>query len=135
MARSKVGEATKENKVMEEGTPSAKPLEFDVKIYSIKPEESIKANASVNINNAFAVRGVKVIEGSNGLFVSMPSYKSGNEYKDICFPITSECRKQLQDAVLGAYEQAVTQSQNSVQKHHELQQQAPEGQLVEMVGM
>ncbi len=111
-----------------------KPLDFDVRIHSIKPNESIKGTASVNINGAFAIRGVKIIEGSNGLFVSMPSYKVGNEYKDICFPITPECRKQLNDAVLGAYEQALTQSQNSMAKHHEMQQ-APEGQAMDMTGM
>lgn len=109
-------------------------LQFDVRIQSIRPRESIKGTASVNINGAFAIRGVKIIEGSNGLFVSMPSYKVGNEYKDICFPITQECRKQLNDAVIGAYEQALTQSQSSMAKHHEMQQ-APEGQAMDMTGM
>ena len=113
---------------------SGQPLQFDVKIQSIKPNDTIKGTASVNINGAFAVRGVKIIEGTNGLFVSMPSYKAGTEYKDICFPITQECRKQLNNAVIGAYEQAITQGQNTVAKHHEMQQ-APEGQAVEMTGM
>lgn len=109
------------------------PMQFDVKVNSIRPEDSIKANVSVNINNAFAVTGIKVIEGSKGLFVSMPSYKSANGYKDICFPVTSDCRKQLNEAVLSAYEQAITQGQSSVNKHHEMQQ-APEGQTMEMAG-
>ena len=110
------------------------PTHYDVKIHTLRPEGTCKATASVNINGCFAVRGVKVMESSKGLFVSMPSYKVGNEYKDICFPITPECRKQLNDAVLGAYEQALTQSQNSVAKHHEMQQ-APEGQAMDMTGM
>ena len=100
---------------------------------TIRPRESIKGTASVNINGAFAIRGVKIIEGSNGLFVSMPSYKVGNEYKDICFPITQECRKQLHEAVIGAYEQAISQGQDTVAKHHGMQ--APEGQPMEMAGM
>ena len=108
-------------------------LQFDVRIQSIRPGESIKGTASVNINGAFAIRGVKIIEGSNGLFVSMPSYKVGNEYKDICFPITQECRKQLHEAVIGAYEQAISQGQDTVAKHHGMQ--APEGQPMEMAGM
>ena len=115
------------------------PIDFQVRIHSIRPNDTIKGMASVNINGAFAIRGVKIVEGSNGLFVSMPSYKSGNEYKDICFPITQECREQLNRAVIGAYEQAVTQGQNSVAKHHGQQeshgQQAPEGQPVVMTGM
>ena len=96
-------------------------LQFDVRIQSIRPGESIKGTASVNINGAFAIRGVKIIEGSNGLFVSMPSYKAGNEYKDICFPITQECRKQLHEAVIGAYERAISQGQDTVAKHHGMQ--------------
>lgn len=124
-----------EKTVQEAGGGNVLPLQFDVRIHSIQPGESIKGTASVNINGAFAVRGVKIVEGSNGLFVSMPSYKAGNEYKDICFPITPECRKQLNDAVLGAYEQAVVQGQNTVAKHHGMQQAAPEGQAVEMAGM
>ena len=132
------GKGTKNNQQNTQGEAQSgqpkQPLEFDVRIQSIKPSDSIKGTASVNINGAFAIRGVKIIEGSNGLFVSMPSYKVGNEYKDICFPITPECRKQLNDAVLGAYEQALTQSQNSMAKHHEMQQ-APEGQAMDMTGM
>ena len=120
--------------VQSEQAKQTQPLDFDVRIQSIKPNEAIKGTASVNINGAFAIRGVKIIEGSNGLFVSMPSYKVGNDYKDICFPITPECRKQLNDAVLGAYEQALTQSQNSMAKHHEMQQ-APEDQAMDMTGM
>ena len=124
-----------ENAVQETGNGNAQPLHFDVRIKSIRPGDSIRGTASVNINGAFAVRGIKIIEGSSGLFVSMPSYKAGNEYKDICFPITAECRKQLNDAVLGAYEQALAQGQDTVAKHHGMQQSAPEGQAVEMTGM
>lgn len=124
-----------EKTVQETGGGNVQPLQFDVRIQSIKPGDSIKGTASVNINGAFAVRGIKIIEGSSGLFVSMPSYKAGNEYKDICFPITAECRKQLNNAVLGAYEQALAQGQHTVAKHHGMQQSAPEGQAVEMIGI
>lgn len=92
-------------------------LRYDVKIQSIRPEGILRATATVNINGAFAVRGVKLMEGSKGLFVSMPSYKAGNgEYKDICFPCTAEARKEFDNAVIGAYEHALTQGQNKVQK-------------------
>lgn len=123
-----------ENTAQEMGGTNALPLQFDVRIHSIKPNDSIKGTASVNINGAFAIRGVKIIDGTNGLFVSMPSYKVGSEYKDICFPITAECSQKLHEAVIGAYEQAVAQGQNTVAKHHEMQQ-APEGQAMEMSGM
>jgi stage V sporulation protein G len=92
-------------------------LKYDVKIQSIRPEGTMKATATVNINDAFAVRGVKLMEGSKGLFVSMPSYKAGNgEYKDICFPCTAESRKEFDKAVISAYEQALSQNQKTKQK-------------------
>jgi len=128
------GKQKAQGAVQQEQAKQTKPLDFEVRIQSIKPNESIKGTVSININGAFAIRGVKIIEGSNGLFVSMPSYKVGNEYKDICFPITPECRQQLNDAVIGAYEQALMQSQNSMAKHHEMKQ-APEGQAMDTAGM
>lgn len=126
MAGKNTQKEAKDN-VQSEQEKKYQPLVFDVRIQSIKPNESIKGTASVNINGAFAVRGVKIVEGSNGLFVSMPSYKVGSEYKDICFPVTQECRNQLNDAVIGAYEHALAQSQSGITKHHEMQQ-PPEGQ-------
>lgn len=94
-------------------TAQALPMKVDVKISSIRPEGSLRAIASVNLNDCFAIRNVKVMEGSNGLFAAMPSYKAGNgEYRDICFPITKEFRQQFNDAVVSAYQQALTQSQH-----------------------
>ena len=91
---------------------------YDVKIHTIRPEGSCKATASVNIHGDFAVRGIKIMEGSKGLFVSMPSYKAGNgEYKDICFPCTKESKAAFDKAVLDSYQQALLQSQqNAPQK-------------------
>lgn len=95
----------------------ALPMQVDVKIGSIRPEGNVKAYASINLNGCFAVRNVKVLESSKGLFVSMPSYRSGNgEYKDICFPVTKEFREQLNSAVLDAYHQALIQGQKEALK-------------------
>ena len=54
------------------------PTHYSVKIHSLRPEGSCRATASVNINGCFAVRGIKVMDSSKGLFVSMPSYRAGN---------------------------------------------------------
>lgn len=95
---------------------------YDVKIHSIRPGGTLRATASVNVYGDFAVRGVKVMEGTNGLFVSMPNYKTGNgEYKDICFPCTKEAKLEFDQAVLAAYQQALTQGQG---KALEKQQEA-----------
>lgn len=96
----------------QENTVQPLPMKVDVKIGSIRPEGSVKAIASVNLNDCFAIRNVKVMDGSKGLFVAMPSYKAGNgEYKDICFPVTAAFRQQLSDSIIDAYHQALTQGQ------------------------
>jgi len=99
-----------------ESTAQPLPMKVDVKIGSIRPTGSIRSTASVNLNDCFAIRNVKVVDSSKGLFVAMPSYKAGNgEYKDICFPVTAAFRQQLHDAVLSAYHQALNLSQNQTQ--------------------
>lgn len=115
------------------------PMKVDVKIGSIRPDGTVRAFASINLNDCFAIRNVKVVDSTKGLFVAMPSYKAGNgEYKDICFPVTKEFREQLNQAVLDAYHQALTQSQGQPQQkagtpHFE---QAPEqGSGMKMAGL
>lgn len=103
------------------------PMKVDVKIGSIRPEGNVRAFASVNLNDCFAIRNVKVMDSTKGLFVAMPSYKAGNgEYKDICFPVTKEFREQLNQAVIDAYHQALTQSQNQQKAETPTFEQAPE---------
>lgn len=85
------------------------PMQVDVKIHALHASGSVLADASVNLNGCFAIRGVKVVQGSSGPFVSMPSYKGKDGYKDICFPCTKEFRQQFQQAVLDAYQQTLDQ--------------------------
>ncbi len=41
-------------------------------------DKKLKAYATVTFDNAFVVRNIKVIQGSNGLFIAMPSRKMKN---------------------------------------------------------
>lgn len=93
-----------------EKTAEQTPVNYDVRIFGAKSSGTQRATASVNINGAFAVRGVKVLESNKGLFVAMPQYKVGSEYKDICFPCTKESREQFNAAVMKAYEQTIFQA-------------------------
>lgn len=72
-----------------------------------------RAYASATIDGCFAVRGIKIVEGGrDGLFVSMPSRKTVDGYKEVCFPVTAEFRDQLHRAVMDAYQQAISMAQN-----------------------
>ncbi len=72
---------------------------------SLRNEDKLKAFASITLDNCFVVRGLKVINGSQGYFVSMPSrrHKDGT-YRDIAHPINNDMRKLIEDRVLDSFE-------------------------------
>ena len=76
----------------------------DVRITSMYPPGevgSIRGYASATIDSCLAIRGIKVMDGGErGLFISMPSRKTTEGYKEVCFPVTAEFREQLHNAVL-----------------------------------
>ena len=105
------------------------PMQINVKIYRPSVKGPILADASVNLNGCFAVRGVQVKEGKNGPFVSMPSRQVRGEYRDICFPCTPEFKQTFDQAVLDAYRMELDQG---LSRHHN---EAPEPSDPAMDGM
>lgn len=89
--------------------PQSPPIHVDVRIHSIKTQGNVLANATANLNGCFAIRGIRIMDGKNGPYVAMPDYKSGDSYKDICFPCTKEFKQEFDQAVLGAYQHELTQ--------------------------
>ncbi|MGE5279368.1 MAG: septation protein SpoVG family protein [Deltaproteobacteria bacterium] len=48
----------------------------EVKVFlKESPDKKLKAYATVTFDNAFVVRNIKVIDGTSGLFIAMPSRK------------------------------------------------------------
>lgn len=71
---------------------------------TLRHEDRLKAFVSITFDNAFVVRGLKVIEGNGGLFVAMPSRRrKDGEFRDIAHPINNETRQMIEDAVLSEY--------------------------------
>ena len=105
------------------------PMDVDVNIYRPSAQGPVLADASVTIGGCFAIRGIKIREGKNGPFVSMPSRMVNGEYKDVCFPCTREFKQQFDQTVLGAYQQAMDQSfqQHQGQSHEQYQEQTYDG--------
>ncbi len=74
---------------------------------TLRDEEKLKAFANITFDDCFVIRGLKVIQGSNGYFVSMPSRRRGDgTYCDVAHPTNQETRKQLEDGILKAYAEA-----------------------------
>ena len=83
----------------------------DVRVRKVAKEGKMKAVVSVTFDEIFVVHDIKVIEGEKGLFIAMPSRRSGDgEYRDIAHPINSEMRDKLQKEILEKYEEAVKEN-------------------------
>ena len=84
----------------------------NIQINTTKGDYSTKAFAKVVFNDALCVDGIKIIEGTKGLFIGMPSkenYKKavesgGDRFRDVCFPINKEARQMISDKVIAAYQ-------------------------------
>ena len=77
----------------------------DVRVRIVKKDDSkLKAVASVTFDDCFVIHDIKIIEGSDGPFIAMPSRKTNDgEYKDIAHPIKHETREEIIKAILAAY--------------------------------
>ncbi|MGH7449751.1 MAG: septation regulator SpoVG [bacterium] len=78
---------------------------------SIRDEDKLKAFVNVTFDDCFVVRGMKVIKGATGFFVSMPSRRMNDgTYRDIAHPITNEFREKVENAILAAYHEEARRS-------------------------
>lgn len=83
-------------------------LDFKVtRFYKFNGEGVTKAICDVVIADEFLVKGFRVIEGKNGLFVGVPREQSKDgKWYDRAFPLTASSRDILNKAVLSAYEES-----------------------------
>lgn len=76
----------------------------EVRVFPVN-EEKLKAYVTITIDDCFVVRDLKVIQGTNGLFVAMPSKKrKDGSFKDTAHPLNNETREMIEKMVLSAYE-------------------------------
>ncbi len=72
---------------------------------TLRNEDKLKAFANVTFDDEFVIRGLKIINGNSGYFVSMPSRKrSDGTHQDVAHPINNRMRQKIEEAVLSAYE-------------------------------
>jgi stage V sporulation protein G len=84
---------------------------------TLRDEDKLKAFANITIDNQIVIRGLKIIAGPNGFFVSMPSRKRPDgSHQDIAHPVSKDARKKLEESVLEAYEETIKNLEPSIQE-------------------
>jgi stage V sporulation protein G len=75
-----------------------------IKIHRLHQEGRLKAFVDLGINDVLLIKGIRVVEGKNGLFVSMPTEQGKNErwYERVrC--LNQDIRSLIAHKVLEAY--------------------------------
>lgn len=104
------------------GDEQDREVPFTVSVTPFEKENSsIRGLARIYLDDCFAVSNISIVNGKNGLFVSMPSYKTNqidennrSVYRDICYPVTGEFREKVNNLLTDAYEKAVAEVQENV---------------------
>jgi stage V sporulation protein G len=91
----------------------------EVRVFPVE-EEKLKGYATITFDECFVVRDLKVISGTSGLFVAMPSKKrKDGTYRDIAHPLNSEMRSAIEEKVLSAYKKALEEGGSHQDHEHE----------------
>lgn len=69
----------------------------------------MKALAVILLNDQIQIRGLRVMDGENGLYVGYPKdpfYKS-DDFRSLVLPITRQLREHIENCVLEKYQAAI----------------------------
>lgn len=80
----------------------------EVRIKKINKGDLLAA-ASICIDNCFVVREIKLLDGKNGRYISMPKRKIKNRKftQDFSYPINEETRLQILEAISEQYDDTI----------------------------
>lgn len=88
-------------------------MKVTAEVSRIFEDRSDMLKAATNIileddKDRIVIKNVRIIEGKNGLFMSLPARRNvKNEFKEICYPLSADLRKRMSDAVITAYKEAL----------------------------
>ena len=83
-------------------------LKLDVNVRPIAPMGNLLAFANVTVGDCFKIDGFRICSGENGLYVNMPATQDKQgKWRDVCWPVTADFRKQLNDALIEGYGVAI----------------------------
>ena len=110
-------------------TKSKIPVSAKIDRMIERENATVKAYASVNLGGEFVIKDIAVVDGQKGMFARMPfrSYKGANgdtKYSDIAFAFTDSARQSINDAVLGAYREALEETEDELPDENESPEQS-----------
>lgn len=75
----------------------------EVRVFPVN-DPKLRAFVSIVFDHCFMVNDIRVIEGKQGLFISMPNRRRRNgDFKDVAHPLNQETRNWIEERVLAEY--------------------------------
>lgn len=105
-----------ENEIKEEKNEIANAFDClavtNVQVYPFKEGEflgHVKGLATIVLNDQMLIRGLRIMDGENGLFVGYPNdpFYKGEDFRCICNPITRQLREHIENVVLEKYQEVI----------------------------
>ena len=104
----------------------------DVRLRRIETEGKLRAYVSITFDDSFVVHDLRVIDGTKGMFVAMPSKRLPNgDHKDIAHPINTEIREKIQNAVLEVYQKEVEEAPQKIEMETEIEEKVEDNENTE----
>lgn len=84
----------------------------NVQVYPFKEGSNLghmKGLASIVLNDQMLIRGLRIMDGENGLFIGYPNdpFYKGEDFRSICNPVTRQLREHIENCVLERYQAAI----------------------------
>ncbi|WP_254917668.1 SpoVG family protein [Fibrobacter sp. UWH1] len=84
----------------------------NVQVFPFKEGPSMghmKGLATVVFNDQLMLRGLRIMDGENGLFVGYPNdpFYKGEDFRYIAQPVTRQLREHIENCVLEKYQAAI----------------------------
>lgn len=101
---------------MQPDTQASEGLKLDVTVRPIAPMGNLMAFANVTIGDCIKIDGFRICSGEKGLYVNMPSTQDNKgNWRDVCWPVTADFRRQLNEALIEGYGAAIENLQATLE--------------------
>lgn len=84
----------------------------EVQVFPVREDPfmgHIKALAEIVLNDQLIIRGLRVMNGENGIYLAFPTdpFYKGDDFRLVCAPVTRQLREHIEGCVLEAYQASI----------------------------
>ena len=91
----------------------------EIRVMKVENHSILKAYVNITFNHALSIKGMRIIQGKERIYVSMPSVHINDKYINKAFPINQEVREEMERYVLSVYEELLNNNLYTLTKSFE----------------